>query len=97
MHSKTHATEQDACDGQGRAQDACLDAVAVTKAEENPYTQCCLVSVKATPNDVVANGTMQYVGHSFPHDNEAMQVVSTSVSTKIGDINEARNSMRRMW
>ena len=27
---------------------------------QNPYTQCCLVSVKATPNDVVASGTMQY-------------------------------------
>jgi hypothetical protein len=96
VHSKTHATEQDACDGQGRAQDACLDAVAVTKAEENPYTQCCLVSVKATPNDIVANGTTQYVGHSLPHDNEAVQVVSTSVPTKIGDSNEARNSMRML-
>ena len=39
LHSKTHATEQDACDGQGRAQDACLDAVAATKAEENPHTK----------------------------------------------------------
>jgi hypothetical protein len=39
LHSKTHATEQDACDGQGRAQDACLDAVAATKAEENPPTK----------------------------------------------------------
>jgi hypothetical protein len=39
---------------------------------------------------------MQHVGHSLPHDNEAMQVVSTSVSTEIGDINEARNSMRML-
>jgi hypothetical protein len=39
---------------------------------------------------------MQYVGHSLHHDNAAMQVVSTSVSTKIGDINEARNSMRML-
>ena len=39
LHSKTHATEQDACDGQGRVQDACLDAVAATKAEETPHTK----------------------------------------------------------
>jgi hypothetical protein len=32
--NKTHAS-----DGQGRAQDACLDAVAATKAEENPHTK----------------------------------------------------------
>jgi hypothetical protein len=55
-----------------------------------------LVSVKATPNDIVANDTTQYVGDSLPHGNEAVQVVSTSVPTKIGDSNEARNSMRML-
>jgi hypothetical protein len=88
--NKTHATGRD-----GHSQDACLDAVSATKAEETPYTQCCLVSVKATPNDVAANGTMQYVGHSLSHDNEAMQVVSTPVSTKIGAHTHPRSSPAR--
>jgi hypothetical protein len=42
FYSKTHATEQGACDGQGRAQDARLDdldVVAATKAEETPHTK----------------------------------------------------------